>query len=265
MLRKMVREIQKLMGNATSMTVAMKELNAYMNSADFKRFARLASERMATNSAAGIHRTWKEAAKASGRGKDIYKAISKELTGTATGRAVQDIVYRNSLLIKTVPHNVAEDLSKTANEMTRRGLRWEDISAEIQEKCVGLAKHEVNRIARTESAKATTALLQARCQDVGVDWYIWGSCKDERVRDSHKFMEGIVCRWSDPPNPEALSGKGQIRNSYHPGGVYNCRCVALPITDVRLMSFPCRVHVSGKLVTIRTEAEFRKKFLGGGE
>ena len=198
------------------------------------------------------------------KGREIYAALKKELTNTPVGIAVNEIVEGNSLLIKTVPRNLARQFSSYAQKMQMAGVRPEQIAAEMQKKAPQLAGYQVRRIARTESAKASTALIQARCESLGCDWYVWRTCMDERVRGypqgGHYKMEGVICRWSDPPNPEALFPYkgGKSAGSYHPGGIYNCRCIALPVVALEDISFPCRVHVHGKIVHIGSLNEFKK-------
>ncbi|MEI4197429.1 phage minor head protein [Roseovarius sp. E0-M6] len=58
---------------------------------------------------------------------------------------------------------------------------------------------------------------QLRQEDLGIEWYIWRSQDDAKVRDSHAEYDDQVFRWDDPP----AGG--------HPGEAHNCRCYAEPI------------------------------------
>lgn len=80
-------------------------------------------------------------------------------------------------------------------------------------------------IARTETARASTVLLQARCEEVGVTHYIWRTARDGAVRPGHRVMEGRVCEWANPP---AVRENDAIYY-HHPGEIWNCRCYAEPV------------------------------------
>ena len=119
---------------------------------------------------------------------------------------------------------------------------------------------EARRIARTEMGKAATALVQERCDRFGLGLYIWDTVDDWRVRDSHKNMEGVICAWDDPPNPEALAGEKTTYGSYHPSGIFNCRCVPLPIVELDDITFPARVHHHGTIYDVKNLNELRTMF-----
>jgi len=78
-------------------------------------------------------------------------------------------------------------------------------------------------IARTETARTASVLVQARAQHVGAESYVWKTAGDWKVRPSHRKLNGTVHRWDDPP----LSDLPDYHS--HPGQIFNCRCVALPI------------------------------------
>lgn len=78
-------------------------------------------------------------------------------------------------------------------------------------------------IARTETARAASVLTQARAKHIGAESYIWKTAGDYKVRPSHRRLAGTVQRWDDPP----LSDLPDYHS--HPGQVFNCRCLALPI------------------------------------
>jgi SPP1 gp7 family putative phage head morphogenesis protein len=78
-------------------------------------------------------------------------------------------------------------------------------------------------IARTETARTASTLVQAQAQSVGAESYIWKTAGDWKVRPSHKKLNNHEFRWDDPP----LSDPPDYHA--HPGQIWNCRCVALPI------------------------------------
>jgi len=119
-----------------------------------------------------------------------------------------------------------------------------------------LLEYQARRIARTETAKAQSALTQVRAQNLGINWYVWRTAQDGmRVRASHRHMEGVLVNWGSPPNPEALIGKQTDTGPYHAGNIYNCRCYEEPLIDIDWVTWPHKVFVGGAIQILT-----RKKF-----
>ncbi len=264
--KKLLKLVKTLSGSCTSISQLRDELTKLAHSPAFTEFCTEQARQIVTMLAVGQKKSWRAAASASSNGKKIYKALMREFKETRIGDDIDAIIEHNAKLIKTVPQDVAEQLSKLAAKREFEGVRPEEITEEILKKAPNLTEAQAKRIARTESAKAASALVQARAESLGLDFYIWKTCSDERVRDSHKRMEGVVCRWDDPPSPEELSGEKSAGN-YHPAGIYNCRCVPLTVVDEKDLSFPCEVYTGGKIVKVNNLRDFKEMFglTGGGD
>ena len=79
-------------------------------------------------------------------------------------------------------------------------------------------------IARTESAKLQTVILENRALDLGSIAYIWLASNDKRTRPSHKAMNGVIVFWNfNKPLLDNMRG--------HAGEFPNCRCSPQPIFD----------------------------------
>lgn len=226
--------------------------------------AREAARQMATMVASGQRATWRIAAMESSQGRRIYQALMQEMKNPAMSQSINEIVTRNAQLIKTVPHDIANEFSHLAQKRWMEGVRPDEITLEMNARVTHLKEYEARRIARTESAKASSALVQVRSEILHLDFYIWRTARDgDRVRDSHQLMENVICRWSEPPDPEAMAGE-KSRGAYHPGGIYNCRCIPLPILALEDIHFPCKAHKGGVIYSIGSMKEFRCLF-GIGE
>lgn len=260
LLMRCVGEMDRLVAGVDDPSKIVALIRQYAETKAFQELMERAVSRMITAVGSAEKSTWRQAAIASTKGKVIYAALRDEVHNTAIGPAINEIVANNSLLIKTVPRDIAAKFAAYAQRMQMKGVRPADIAREMQKKAPQLAAYQVRRIARTETAKAASALMQARCNEIGCEWYIWHTCEDERVRTSHSQMEGVLCRWSDPPNPEALFPMKGVKahGPYHPGGIYNCRCIALPVIGPEDLSFPCKAHVHGKIVMIGSLKEFNR-------
>lgn len=261
LINALLKEAEKRTAGMTDPAEIIRTLNNLTYSPEFARMCEAAARNSITMLAAGQKQAWQAAATASGRGKAIYKALSKELSSSsAVGQAVEQIVQENAKLIKTVPQSMAAKLSELSKQRYAEGLRPEAITKEIMKKQTGLREFEARRIARTESSKASTALAQSRAEAIGLDFYIWRTAKDgDRVRKSHQLMEGVVCRWSEPPDPEAMAGEKSY-GAYHPGCIFNCRCWAWVIVSLSDISFPCKVHKGGAIHTVRDLEAFKQMF-----
>ena len=258
LLNDIFREIEKKTAGLTDPDEIATALRFFAESPQFGRVCEEAARQMATMLAVGQKADWRAAASASSQGRKIYKLLMEETTNTAVGQTINNIVAENSLLIKTVPRNMAGKVSELARQRRFEGVRPDEILQEIMEKQPHLREFEARRLARTESAKASTALVQARAEAMNLDFYIWRTAHDgDRVRKSHQIMERVICRWSEPPNPEAMSGVRSYGN-YHPGGIFNCRCWAEVIVALEDISFPAKVHKGGSISTVSSLVEFVK-------
>ena len=265
MLDAIFLEMTKRTAGLTDPDEVVRALRFFAESPQFERICESAAQRMATMLAAGQKADWRAAASASSQGRKIYQLLMKETTNTAVGQTITDIVAQNAQLIKTVPQNMAGKIVELVRERTYAGKRPDDIMKEIMELQPHLSEIEARRIARTESSKASTALVQARAEALGLDFYVWRTAGDgNRVRKSHQAMEGVICRWSDPPDPEALAGEERSYGPYHPGCIFNCRCTASSILDPEDIEmdvgYPAKVHKNGKFITVQNLAQFKAVF-----
>ena len=186
-------------------------------------------------------RSWREAARKAGRGREIYSALQKELQGPI-GTRVQELIRENAQLISSIPTSLRESVVREIAGLEQQGLRADVVAEYIRRRVPQLAGSRAALIARTETSKAVAALTQARSEDLGIGWYQWRTAKDQRVRPSHKIMEKVLVRWNDPPSPEELDGIASNLGKYHAGGCPNCRCVSLPLVTIKVIEFPARVY-----------------------
>jgi SPP1 gp7 family putative phage head morphogenesis protein len=199
-------------------------------------------------------RSWREAARKSNRGREIYLALRQEMHGTV-GNRVQELIEENAKLIGSVPSKVAFSLSKEIARLQQQGMRHDAIADYIRKRVPKLTRSRVALIARTESSKAATALTQARAEEMNLKWYQWSTSHDERVRASHRLMSDVLVAWNDPPSPERLAHEPKSPSPYNVGDIYNCRCVGLPLVSLDFVSWPARVYRHGRIQRM-TRAQF---------
>jgi SPP1 gp7 family putative phage head morphogenesis protein len=219
------------------------------------------AEQIARNMATAVLKSnalgWRRAAASSTKSHLIFSLLRDELNGPV-GREVERLVHENARLIRTLPLDIATKTNAYVASQQRRGVRSETIAKELQARLPDMKAASVHLIARTETAKAETAVTQARAQSIGLNWYVWQTSEDQRVRLSHRSMDGVLCRFNDPPAPEQLAGdQVSTLGHYAPGGCPNCRCIALPLVSLDEVNWPHKVYVNGS-ITRMTRAQFER-------
>lgn len=223
---------------------------------DAQEAASTLASRMVSLVSAGNARTWRTAAQRTQRSSYLYRMLRGEMQGSV-GSRITRLTRENASYISGLPQEAAEQLQREIQRAQQAGARPETVARLARLRFPQLLKSKINLIARTESAKASTVLTQARSEELGVDFYIWLTSEDARVRLSHRRMNGVVIPWSQPPNPELLAGESAGLGHYHAGEAPNCRCtqdVVLTLDDIK---FPARVYWQGAIKRL-TRAQFQQ-------
>lgn len=225
------------------------QMRNFQNSEPFNSFVYSAVRRMVTPIAIQNMKTWRKAAKKSTKNPYLYKLLMREINnGLKNDINIQ--IEENANLIKTLPTDVAKKVTKDIEEMALKGMRASEIAKVIRGQTDKHSRASAKLIARTEISKTTTALTKARCDNLDLHWYVWRTAEDgDRVRKSHRIMEGVLVNWNEPPSPEALAGEKSVGN-YHAGNIWNCRCYPEPLIEIDDISWPHKVYTNGKIQTM---------------
>lgn len=119
--------------------------------------------------------------------------------------------------------SLAQDKIARVKRILRKAganARVEDITKLIREQ-TGATQSRAALIARTETTTLTSKMTQARHQAAGIHSYTVSTSQDERVRESHRALEGQKFEYGKPPIVDGLP--------FVPGQTFCCRCVALPV------------------------------------
>lgn len=256
-LLKLVKIFKKIANSSGSdQQKYIDSMNNFQNSMQYEKFINSAVKRMVLPLDVGNQRTWREAAKKATKGKFLYRLLMDELK-QGTGQIIQKQVMENVLLIKTLPNDVAQKVVNDIAENALKGARVESTEKIIKDKTDQHARASARLIARTETAKTMSALTKARCEQLGLRWYIWRTALDgTRVRPSHRIMEGVLVNWNNPPAPEELVGE-KSEGHYHAGNIWNCRCYSEPVLELEDIRFPARVYYNGQIVMMN-KSEFEQ-------
>lgn len=225
------------------------DMRNFQNSEPFSSFVYSAVRRMVTPIAVQNMRTWRMAAKKATKNPSLYRMLMSEIN-QGLKNDIEMQIEENASLIKTLPTDVAKKVTKDISDMTLKGMRASEIAKVIREQTDKHSRASAKLIARTEVSKTTTALTKARCDNLDLHWYVWRTMEDgDRVRKSHRIMEGVLVNWNEPPSPEALAGEKSVGN-YHAGNIWNCRCYPEPLIEIDDISWPHKVYTNGKIQTM---------------
>ena len=222
---------------------------------DIAAASELLAKRMVFNVSKTNYRTWREAASRSSKAQLLHTYLQAEMEG-ATGSRVHQLVRENANLISSLSLDAARTLTDEVMKAQQSGARPATVSKMMRKRFPELLRSRVHLISRTETAKASSALTEARCERLQIEFYAWESSVDKRTRKSHKNLHGVIVPWTQPPSPEALVGESSTLGKYHAGECPNCRCVVIPILTLDDISFPARIYWNGK-ISIMTKQQFK--------
>lgn len=193
------------------------------SSKQFDDFATKFSKELAKQGLTGTKGVWRkyyEAARKSG-----YISLKTSFTEYEY-KNMTAATQHNFKMIKSIPSKFLEVLEHKYTSMLIEQVAKGSIGRRSFRK--ELEKHghkNAALIARTETAKLQTAILEQRATQLGSVAYIWLASNDRRTRASHKAMNGVVVFWKQAkPELDKMTG--------HAGEFPNCRCSPQPIVDV---------------------------------
>ena len=152
-----------------------------------------------------------------------WQELSKRLGVPATRgvleqAALEDRARELAKYIKDIPTKLSSDVAQQVLLARAQGMSTVDLGKLISER-TGIAQRRAALIARDQLGTLNGELSKRRQLAAGITKYRWQTARDERVRPSHRNVQGQVFSWEAPPEMG------------HPGEPINCRCVALPVLD----------------------------------
>lgn len=147
------------------------------------------------------------------------------------GAALDQFRDQNVSLIKSLVGTQLDEITGILANAEIGALRVEDVRAQIQDR-FSVSKSKADLLARDQILKLNGDLTKTRQTAIGITKYIWTTSHDERVRGNpngkwpkglHFDLDGTIHDWAHPPIC-SLDGRRA-----HPGGDYQCRCIAYPV------------------------------------
>lgn len=154
--------------------------------------------------------------------REMGGILRKEIFTQPTGHIMREALHEQVELITSLPREAALRVHRLTTEGLIQAGRASEIATEIM-KTGAVTLGRARTIARTETSRTASLLLEARAQSIGSESYRWHTVGDSDVRPEHRRLNGKVFRWDDPP---VAAKTGERAN---PGCIWNCRCYAEPI------------------------------------
>lgn len=120
-----------------------------------------------------------------------------------------------------VTRSLIGDIKRHVTDAARRGDRVETLRNVLLER-YNVSQSRADLIARDQTLKLNGQITKKRQTDAGIREYRWNTSRDDRVRPTHRDLHNTTQSWNNPPR--VAPGRYE-----HPGGDYQCRCIAVPI------------------------------------
>lgn len=201
-------------------------LKTYSESLKFKRFCKKLSKELTSkglNKERGLWRKFFEIAKKKNIG--VIPSTFKEYQDICRKKVFE----KNLSMIKSIPKQVLEvNKFKYIEALKDQIIYGSEPRSSLYKMLKQIGSKRASLIARTETAKLQTALIEEKCINLNSKCYQWLSSNDTRTRKSHKEMNKCIVFWSNDDNK-----KPHIDNMIGNAGEFpNCRCSPEPIFDI---------------------------------
>lgn len=126
----------------------------------------------------------------------------------------------NMTLIKSIDNQTMEKIQYTLSQKIISAANKEILMQDLTQEIKNIAKVSESRaalIGADQVGKLNGRLVQYRQQSAGIEYFIWRTMGDRRVRPAHAAKNGVMYRWDSPVEK--------------PGEAIRCRCVAQPVID----------------------------------
>lgn len=149
---------------------------------------------------------------------EVDPAMRRALTAELTENLNLDV---KRFLSDEIP-----ELRRLVEENVFDGMRGDKL-ADIIGARFGIAKRKAAFLAFQETSLLVSHYREQQASAIGSLTYVWSTSHDERVRKSHRALNGSTFFWDDPPVTNPQTG---AKNN--PGEDFGCRCVAMPVITV---------------------------------
>lgn len=204
----------------------LQEIARIESSKSYNEFAKRFSIALSKNGIGYQRGIWRKYYNAAKKSRHVSLSLSyKEFEAKAMSNAVK----HNFTMIKTIPRQTVKIMehkytSKLIEEVAKGALPRGSFYNQLR-----MHGHKNAKcIARTETSKLQTSIVETRSRALNSVAYTWLSSNDKRTRPSHKKMNGVIVFWRN-----VETEKPYLDKMYGNAGEFpNCRCSAQPIVDI---------------------------------
>jgi len=166
--------------------------------------------------------------------KEIKKGIfvSVPISSPWWNDMLKSWAENNYALITSNASRFVDKINNLTEQAIVNGFSHKRLKEELKKATTGLSDAHCKLIARDQLGKLNGQIAQAQKQEIGLNLYTWSTARDDRVRENHEMMEGLLCRYDDADVCSYDEGKTWVDRPatavhLHPGQDYQCRCVGL--------------------------------------
>ena len=146
---------------------------------------------------------------------------------------LKSFITENVSLISKLNQEALSDTRRIIESGIRSSDRWETIADDLEEKLGDKMDSRSELIARDQVSKFNGDLTETRQTQAGVEWYTWRTMEDDRVRDDHASLDGMLCKWEDDSvysddGGETWKDRTEDMFKGAPGEDFQCRCYPEP-------------------------------------
>jgi len=145
---------------------------------------------------------------------------------------VKDILLARTVHMKTIAENAQQACRESLLEGLANGETVEQLTDRVREWALEGKEKHAETVARTEAGSAMNGATFEAFDMAGASAKQWLTCGDDRVRDTHAEMEGVVVGIDEEfvlPSGDTCMYPGD--DSLPPEEVCNCRCTLLPVFE----------------------------------
>jgi SPP1 gp7 family putative phage head morphogenesis protein len=146
-------------------------------------------------------------------------------------------VSTNTSLIKSIQTDLLEQVGVIIESSYRSALSMPELTKQLQAK-FNISRNRATLIARDQTAKLHSDYIKHEHKQLDITEYVWLTSGDERVRTSHKVLNGKLCQWANELTyRDTITEKVRAKSSI--GGVplqvgqdFQCRCSLRAIVNL---------------------------------
>lgn len=135
---------------------------------------------------------------------------------------IQSSINRNTRLIQSIPQQYMTQVQQILLDGIDKGQTAQTIGTSIAQ-AGGVTERRGQFIARNELGTVYGDLTQKRQENLGIKQFRWITSNDERVRESHRALDGRHFDWDK--GAEGFNVAPEVQGLL-PGQDFNCRCTS---------------------------------------